>query len=390
MDSVLSEITDCCGCGVCEQVCPTSAISIDCDKYGFKISQINTSLCINCGKCQKVCPSLNPMQDFKDYKNIVLSAFAKDEKKRNSGSSGGVFGLLAEYVLEKGGIVYGAAFDENLQLKHIEVTERTSLPRILKSKYLQSNIGNTFLAIKKQLSKGRLVLFCGTPCQSLALYNFLDRKKSDNLVIVDFICHGVPSQRFFDKSIDSYESRIHKKIKNFSFRYKNELDKTELGLRNWSLTTKDGLQYSGNSFKFPFYYAYLRYLFFRPSCYTCKYCRVERCTDITLGDFWGLRNIEKLTVREFNKGVSMLIVNSHKGAELIKKIEIITKEFPLQVAIENNYAYVHPTQQSDESKHFFEDYDKLSWNDLEKKYMIIKTDLFHRGYRFLRRIIKKW
>lgn len=390
MDTVLSDIKDCCGCGACEQVCPTRALSLGCDKYGFKISQINVTLCINCGKCQKVCPSLNPVQNRTDYKNIVFSAFTKDERKRNSGSSGGVFGLLAEYVLENGGIVYGAAFDNNLQLRHTAVTESKDLPSILKSKYLQSDIGNTYISIKKHLSKGRLVLFCGTPCQSLALYNFLDRKEIDNLFIVDFICHGVPSQRFFDKSINSYESRLHKKIENFSFRYKNVLDKTELGLHNWSLTTQDGHQYKGNSYKFPFYYAYLRYMFFRPSCYTCKYCRVERCTDITLGDFWGLRSIEEIPVREFNKGFSMLIVNSHKGEELLSNIEICKKEYPLRMAIENNYAYVHPTKQSDESKKFFEDYEKLSWYDLEKKYMILKTDLIHRGCRFLKRIIKEW
>lgn len=390
MDKVLLDRNDCCGCEACFQVCPTKAISMEHDKYGFTYSKINTQLCIDCGKCQQVCPALNPVKFESKGENYVLSAFANDDNKRMLGSSGGVFGLLAESVLSKGGVVYGAAFDENLQLRHIEVSDVVYLPHILKSKYIQSHIGTTFISVRKRLSQGKTVLFCGTPCQCLALYNFLGRKHYDNLILVDFICHGVPSQKFFDKSIMSWESKTNRKVERFSFRYKCDSDKTEAGLRYWRLKTKDGREYKGRYIKFPFYYAYLRYMFFRPSCYSCQYCKIERCTDITLGDFWGLRNIKNISIKEFNKGYSMLIVNTAMGKELISNLDLSTTEYPIHTAVDNNYAYTHPTIQSEESKHFFNDYDKLPWADLERKYMIIKTDLVHRGFRFIKRMIKKW
>lgn len=385
MNKILEETTDCCGCNACVQVCPTKAISLHSDKYGFVYPTITPALCVDCKRCQSVCPSINNFSDQVTPK--VLSAYANNESKREKGSSGGIFGLLAEQVLQKGGFVYGAALDENLKLKHIEVSSVEDLPLILKSKYIQSEIGSIFLLIKKRISQGENVLFCGTPCQCLALFNFLGKKRYDNLILIDFICHGVPSQVFFDKAIMSYENRRNTKVNFFSFRHKSLSDKTEAGLRHFYLRTKDGAIESGRSVKFPFYSTYLRYLFFRPSCYKCSYAKVERCTDITLGDFWGLNKLEGLT--DFNKGYSMLVINTERGRELVRSLDVTTKEYKIDVAINNNFAYTHPTIQTPQSKAFFNDYDILSWKKLEEKYMIIEMDLFHRGLRFIGRIIKK-
>lgn len=387
MEKVLDDYTECCGCNACVQICPAKAITLLPDKYGFLYPEVNTTLCVDCGKCRGVCPSLH--REAVTVSPIVLSAYANDEEKRNSGSSGGIFGLLAENVISHGGYVYGAAFDDNLKLRHIEVSELHQLPKILKSKYLQSSIGNAYLSVRRRLKDGKTVLFCGTPCQCQALNNFIDAGMKTNLILVDFICHGVPSQEMFDLSIRSWENRHHKKVKAFKFRHKEVTDKTEAGLHHWQLCTRDDVVYEGRYVSFPYYYTYLQYMSFRPSCYKCKYAVVDRCTDMTLGDFWGLDKIEGLNMLDFNHGYSMLIVNGNKGKELLNGLDISTKQYSLDVAVKHNFAYTNPTVQKDISKEFFRDYEKFSWEDLEKKYMIVKTDLFHRGIRFIKRNLKK-
>ena len=215
--------------------------------------------------------------------------------------------------------------------------------------------------------------------------NFIGNAEREKLILVDFICHGVPSQEMFDKSIISWENRHRTRVNSFSFRHKCVSDKTEAGLHHWKLDTYDGRSFAGRSVKFPYYYTYLQYMFFRPSCYKCAYAKVDRCTDLTLGDFWGLYKIESMDISEFNRGYSMLIVNNTKGRNLLDSLDIKIKPYPLETAIKNNYAYVNPTIQSDISKSFYKDFSVLSWHDLERKYMIFKTGLFHKGIRFIKR-----
>ena len=387
MERVLDKMTDCCGCGACLQVCPAKAISLEEDSFGFRYSKIDSSLCVDCGKCKRVCPAIN--SEERGSIPRVFSAYAKSQEKRGRGSSGGVFGLLAEKVINSGGVVYGAAFDDNLKIRHIGVTSLQELAPVLKSKYVQSDVGNTFLHVQKNLKEGKTVLFCGTPCQCLALNNLIGGNR-ERLMLVDFICHGVPSQKMFDNAVASWQNSHNKKIEKFSFRHKSLIDSKESGLRHWKLTTSDGKLHSGRSIKFPFYYAYLQYLFFRPSCYSCRYAKTDRVTDLTLGDFWGLRKIEcDITMKDFNKGFSMVMANNARGQRFLDSLEIGTKEYPLAVAIDNNFAYTKATIQTEESKQFFKDYSTMSWAKLEKKYMIVKTDIFHRGLRFVGRQVKK-
>ena len=385
MDVILRDLSDCCGCGACLQVCPTKSVSLIEDEFGFKSAHVNSTTCIDCDKCRSVCPSLNPYDD--DITPFCYSAYAKDIKKRTSGSSGGIFSLLAEYVLIQGGFVYGAAFDESLRLRHIEVSRIEDLYKVLKSKYLQSELGGIFTQVRTRLKQNKIVLFCGTPCQCLSLYCFLGRTKPQNLILVDFICHGVPSQRLFDKAIESWENSNGCRIKEFSFRTKSSKASTEAGLRFWTLKSSNNKMISGPYTKFPFYHGYLKYLFFRPSCYKCSYAKISRCTDITLGDFWGLYRIENIPIKEFNKGYSMILVNSYKGYDIINKLDVIKREYSLEIAISNNYAYTHPTSQTNESVAFFKDYSNMSWTSLEKKYLIFKGDIFHRCVNFMKR---KW
>ena len=193
------------------------------DKYGFAYPFINQSLCVDCHKCISVCPVYSKEEHTieKGFPRLY-SAHAINEQKRKESSSGAVFALIAENVLKNDGVVYAAELDIQLKLKHSRIADIKDLHRVLKSKYLQSDIGSTYISIRKDLIKGKLVLFCGTPCQCEALSNFLKSYKcnSEHLILIDFICHGVPSQLFFDKSIQEWERRHKTRIKSFSFREK--------------------------------------------------------------------------------------------------------------------------------------------------------------------------
>lgn len=196
----LDLLNDCCGCGSCIDTCHRSAIVLEKSIYGYKIPKVDLSLCIDCGKCVSVCPVLN--NKTSSYENRkVYSAHAKDEKQRNSGSSGSVFYSLGKEIIERGGVVYGAFFDEKLQLRHKGVADLSELVPLMKSKYIQSDTIGIFNEIKSYLNQNRPVLFVGTPCQCSALNNIV--KDKTNLFVVDFICHGVPSQDFLINPFDT-------------------------------------------------------------------------------------------------------------------------------------------------------------------------------------------
>ena len=195
----------CCGCGNCASVCPSKAIKMDTDEVGFVFPYINTDLCSECGLCLKKCPVMNHNNE-KDLNHKFYVAYAKDEAVRFNGSSGGMFGLIAKKLIDNSGVVYGAAFDKELKLKCTRATTEKELLPLYKSKYIQSNLGESFLEIKNELEKGKQVLFTSTPCQVYALKLYLN-KEYNNLFTVDFVCHGVPSQELFDKCRNYVEEK---------------------------------------------------------------------------------------------------------------------------------------------------------------------------------------
>ena len=189
---------ECCGCSACADVCPMSCITYVKNKHGFLVPKVEQILCVNCGLCTKVCPVIKPQTNqLNDIK--VYSAYNKSAEIRTEGSSGSLFYTLAEDTINSGGIVYGAAFVENMKLRHISAESLYELKPLMKSKYLQSDVTGVYKQVKYNLGLGRRVLFVGTPCQCNALYKSLGSRPHDNLLLVDFICHGVPSQDLFDK-----------------------------------------------------------------------------------------------------------------------------------------------------------------------------------------------
>lgn len=211
--------SECCGCRACGDICPKNCISFAEDEEGFVYPTVDEGSCVSCGKCVNICPEINVFHNAKV--ETVEAAYAKNAQDRKAGSSGGVFGLLAEAVINNGGVVWGACFDDDLKLVHRCARTPQELKPLYKSKYLQSNTSGIYSKIIKDAKDGKHILFSGTPCQCNAVRNVVG-KYNENLITVEVVCHGVPSQSLFDRSIKWVEKKCNFKIIDFTFRSKNE------------------------------------------------------------------------------------------------------------------------------------------------------------------------
>ena len=332
---------ECCGCSACMQKCPTKAISMEENEEGFLYPVIDKDKCINCGVCANICPQLSYKQVHNEKFPEAYACYNKDIEELRKSSSGGFFSVIAGYVLDKNGIVIGAAFDKNLVLKHIIIDNKKDLEILRGSKYVQSNINEMYKLTEEELKKGRLVLFTGTPCQIAGLKTFL-MKYYDNLLTADIVCRGVPSQKIFSKYIDFLKEKYKSKIKSYSFRSKDN--------KGWGLTAKivtesGKIQYKTSSFD-QYYNAFLNCDIYRESCYTCKYTSFYRTSDITMADYWGILSIHPEFYSE--KGVSLILVNTEKGKRLFddisNKLEYISTD--LEKASRKNLNLRHPSKRT--------------------------------------------
>ena len=299
----------CTGCGACVQACPTKCISWAEGELGFLYPVADESKCIECGRCHQVCPIDKPLRINKDQS--IYAAVNKNADVLDQSTSGGVFSILAEHILNTGGIVYGCEFDESLNAHHVRVGDAASIEKLRGAKYVQSNTEHTFAQAKKDLEDGMAVLFSGTPCQIAGLYAFLG-KEYENLFTVDLVCHGVASQAYFKKFLEYIESETGP-VTAISFR-----DKSVGGWScNGSKTViRDGVLrklplYNHNNY---YYHYYLQGEIYRKSCYTCRYACLVRQADITLGDYWGAEKFIKTL--NCKAGCSLVMINNKRGDAL--------------------------------------------------------------------------
>lgn len=366
INSINNLMSKCTGCVACIDVCPTNCIFVKYDNAGFRYSEIDNSKCIQCGKCYNVCPIENKRQELSQQH--LFATYAKDEEIQKRGSSGGMFELIATYCIKKGYFVCGAAF-ENMILKHKIVNDLDKLKDLLKSKYIQSDTCTIFDEVLKLLKNDSKVLFCGTPCQVSAMKNFVPTNLRQNLILIDIICHGVPSQKIFDMYIETLEEKYNGKIIEYSFRVKDNKYKHAHGYsfklkkKNNKVKTINGI-YTQSTF----YNAFKRYEIFRESCYDCKYTTLSRVSDITLADFWG---IEKYEFKgNVDSGVSMVIVNSEIGEKVFESIKdfIEYKEFPLDYGVESNYCLTNSTKKPLKRDEIINSIEKKGYNYSANKY----------------------
>ncbi len=364
----------CTGCGACYNACPTGAISMLKDNEGFKYPQIDNNKCINCHACENACPA-----DVITVDNDLPKAYAaysKDSAVQNNSSSGGVFTHLANYILSLGGVVFGAAYDDDFKVCHVAIENQQELYKLRTSKYVQSDTKLVFKQAKEFLNAGRIVLFTGTPCQIAALKHYL-KKDYDNLYTQDIICHGVPSPEAFEVYLNTYHKS--KGIKSISFRDK------ALGWNDFSMKIEyaDGTFYRELATKDAFERAFLANLSLRPSCYQCQYKTASRISDITLADYWGVELVHPELKEQ--QGVSLVLTHSPKGEKMlnhiVQDVDIISTD--LKRALNYNSAALQSVACPPKRATYFAEYKQTKMQPLVDR--LLKPTLLQRLKRFIRK-----
>lgn len=309
MNNVL-DFTKCSNCGACYNICPVSAISVNSEKMFYSLS-VDSEKCVKCGLCKEVCPVNNPEQK----QNLVNAymGYNRDEDVVKNSSSGGAFAAIAEYVLEKGGKVFAAAFSDDFRAVEFKSTDEVSLEKLMRSKYVESYVGNSFQKIKKELTDGQLVLFCGAPCQVAGLKRFL-KKEYENLITCDFSCEGMASHKTYIEYLENIENKLKAPVSDVNFRAK---------LYGWSrhsikITAENGKEYKNFAMADPYFYSFIgSAINLRDYCLECKFPE-NHYADIILADFWAYKRLSK--VQNDDTGLSLVISNSQKGEEILQAI----------------------------------------------------------------------
>ncbi|MBE9469363.1 MAG: Coenzyme F420 hydrogenase/dehydrogenase, beta subunit C-terminal domain [Bacteroidetes bacterium] len=377
----IKEKSDCCGCNACTQVCPKQCINMIEDKEGFLYPHVDLTECIDCGLCEKVCPVINQNHPRKPLG--VYAAKNTNEQIRLDSSSGGLFTIIAQSIINQGGVVFGAKFNDSWAVVHDYSETIEGLVAFRKSKYVQSIIGNSFNKVLAFLKEGRKVLFTGTPCQIAGLKLFL-RKEYENLLTIDIVCHGVPSPLVWRKylaesllSLDQGKKTSCANINDINFRNKDKGWKSfRFVLNGLSGNKKIGINqpFSQNVFTKGF----LQNLYLRPSCHKCPAKKFKSGSDITLGDFWGIENT--LPKMNDDRGTSLVAVNTIKGEVLYSNLALTSVKTSYKVALSGNPPMEVSVNVSKNRDRFYDDnldyvipkikkYTKEIWQSRIKRYL---------------------
>lgn len=379
----------CYGCGACVDICPTLAITLQFFRGGFAFPKIDETKCIHCCQCDSVCPHLNAKCSKKNCGKLY-SAKHKNEKIRLAGSSGSVFYALAKLVINRdNGFIVAAGFDSELQLRHMVVNMMQDVIPLMKSKYIQSSTKGIYKRIKSLLDDNVSVLFVGTPCQCQAVINYVPAPLHERLTVVDFVCHGVPSQDLFNRCIESYENQHNCKVIDVSFREKDSTRMRSFLIKSIDNNSGQETSWRGEPHEWSYYNGFLDHTTFRPSCFHCQFKKIGRNSDLTLGDFWGLDKICR-GLNDFNKGYSMVVTNTEKGSLMINAIknDLDLKQYPIQIAVDNNYAYTKIDYQSTLSRVFLKCYNNLPFCIVENLFLESMPPIFVRLLRMILRVLK--
>lgn len=376
------EKRECTGCGACSNICPQNAITMEEDECGFLYPEIGLD-CIDCGICKKICEGRLKLEKAHAEIPATYAAWSKDEDIRYASTSGGVFSEIARGILNSGGYVVGAAYNNENLVEHIVIHSEDGLRKIRQSKYVQSNMGNVYREVKRLLCEGRTVAFCGAPCQIAGLVSFLG-KEHKNLLLLDFICLGVNSPKAFLSWLNEIKLRERKeKVARIWFKYKQE------GWKRSPYCTR--VDFNDGSYEIysqeanSYMKGYLSYkLYLRPCCGDCQFKGVPRLSDITLADFWG---IEKEL--DDDKGTSMVLVNSEKGRlyfEATSKRLIVHKR-NMKDVISGNPCFQNSVDINRNSEAFLKSLDNMPFSKALSRYG--KEPLYRRAKRRLQSVRRK-
>lgn len=362
----------CTGCGLCAEKCPKDCILMVEDREGFRFPKINSSKCVECGLCMRLCPTTSAADVlYSKYERSYYCGIIKDKDMLIKSSSGGVFGVLAEHIINMGGYVCGCVYNDNLEAVHILSNQWQDVEKMYGSKYVQSRAEHCFLEIQNHLKADDIVMFTGTACQIAALRLYLG-KDYPNLYNVEILCHGVSSPGLFAKYKQYLEKKLGGIVKDIRFR-----DKSRDG---WGSEHRTRIIYEKNGKlldKRPVLPAYFSSFFYglnlRESCYQCRFATSERIADLTLGDFWGSWSKYK---KRFTEGISVVGVNTEKGKKLFESIsgQFDFKDFLSEnEAVKSNDNFTHSIKRPVERDTFYCGFVQKQYDGLWKKTYFTKT-----------------
>lgn len=377
---------NCTGCTSCVNVCPRKAITIKKDERGFLYPEIDNNKCINCGLCTKYIESLNEYMKTEEHCYMPFKAYAcknKNDNIRERSQSGGLFYTLAENFLNNNGVVFGCAYDDDFHVIHKRIDNIKNLNQLLGSKYVQSDLKNCISEIISDIKNNRMVLFSGTPCQVAGISSLLKFKKInlDNFYTCDFICHGVPSPLLYEKYLNLMENKYKSQIVEVNLR-----DKKAGGWRNHvnSIKFKNGNYIVDKNYVDLFY----SNLGLRISCENCKYTTLNRPSDITMGDCWGIEKI-KNNLWNDNKGISLALIQTKKGERLFNRIKENMDLYQISMNEYRQPQMLHSSPVPYQKENFWKDIKNKKFEKVLKKYTIYGGLKFKLRRKILK-IMKRW
>lgn len=389
MSKQITQPQKCTGCGTCVTICPRSCIELAENKNGFLYPHIDLHSCINCNLCVKTCPENNSIESQNNTPSpSSFIAWRTSEGMRKESASGGIFSAIADYVIQNKGSVYGASLDANFHLKYQRAENLKELKPLKSSKYCHAYFNDLQKMIGNDLLQGKLVLLGATSCQISGVYAYLKQKRIslDRFITCGLICHGVGPNKILKDYIQFMEKKLNGKIIKINQRCKNTGTKI-LPEETTCFTLSDGAKQYIEIKKNPYMLGFLRTFFYRENCYQCRYARLPRIEDITLGDYF---EINKKLVDDYRKGVSVVLCNNSKGMGIFNKIQNSLKIFPIQLeeVIKKKRNLTHPSFRNPRRESFLKDYESGGFALVEKKYLRYQPmDVF---IEKVINIIRKW
>lgn len=359
-------VQNCSSCAACANVCARNAVSMQLDAEGFYRPVIDAEKCVQCGACERICPWNKPVDNpnVADVSPKTVAAYAKDESVRLLSSSGGIFTVLAERVLDDGGVVVGVAQTAPTHFGHIVVVNKADLAKLRGSKYVQADVGLVYREVRSLLKAGRKVLFSGTPCQVAGLYAVLGSAASADLFTVDIVCHGTPSVKVFEKYVREMEKTDDSVLDGVNFRDKSE------GWSGYALLHRfrSGKSVSVHHGRSKYMRLFLSSICQNDSCAECRYRKLPRIADITLGDYWGISRYHP--EMNDNKGTSVVLLNTEHGKALFEAVadKVAQCGSKVEYAIAGNPCIVRSSKPHPKRAEFFANLDKYSLDQLIKMY----------------------
>lgn len=365
----INDPADCCGCTACASICNHDAITMEPDALGFLYPKVDESKCTDCGLCEKVC-AFNDNYD-KSLNLLKPDAYAarhKDMDEIMKSRSGAAFVAISDYILEQGGVVYGAGYKDHFRVAHKRATTKEERDEFRGSKYVQSDLTGVFRQVKQDLKNGLTVLFSGTPCQTSGLNSYVGKKLRENLVLIDIVCHGVPGPYIWRDYLAYLEKKQGDIITMVNFR-----DKERFG---WK-AHKETFAFGGG-YKMNFTYVFYQHIMFRHSCGKCHFCNTTRPSDITIADFWGWEKTDPIFNQD-DKGCSLVLVNTPKGREIFEAVKDKLNTIPAELdnCLQPNLQHpsiIHPKRmefETDYKKHGFK-YVMCKYGDAGWRYTVKK------------------